>query len=451
MKRTFSRKRYNRQTGIENIFKVFVKGQSTGGIILLICTIVAVISANYEGLGFISEFWERNLSISLGERVIDMPLVDWINDFLMVIFFFMVGLEIKREMVAGELSSLKQSLLPIGAAMGGMAVPALLYTVFNYGTETQSGWGIPMATDIAFALGILSLLGKRVPVSIKVFLTALAIADDLGAIVVLAIFYPSHSINPEMVIYAAAIITLLFVMNRMQIYNSAIYIISGFALWLFILWSGIHPTIAGVLLAMTIPARTPVNELKFFVRNKYLLNKFRENSQNRIKVISSPRQQEIIFSMHSNLHNITPLINKFEHQLNPLVTFIIMPLFALANAGVKIDLHTITGSIPPISAGIAAGLLIGKPVGIFLSSWILCKLKLAALPEGVKWKQIFSVGIIAGIGFTMSIFIDNLAFENKLLVDTGKASILITSLAASVLGLVAVYITSGLNKQNKTN
>lgn len=449
MKWRFSRKRYNRQTGVENIFKSFVRSQSTGGIILLFCTIFAIVAANSDSLGFVSSFWEKSLKISFGERVIDMPLVHWINDFLMVIFFFVVGLEIKREMVAGELSTLKQALLPVSAALGGMVFPALIYTAFNYGTESQSGWGIPMATDIAFALGVLSLLGKRVPVSLKIFLTALAIADDLGAIIVLAIFYPSHAIHPDMLLYAAGLTALLFAFNRLQIYNAALYIVSGIALWLLILWSGIHPTIAGVLLAITIPAKTPVNELKFLVRNRFLLEKFAENSQNRIKVISSPKQQEIIFSMHSNLHNITPLINKFEHHLQPLVTFLIMPLFALANAGVRFDLQDMTGAISPLSAGIAAGLLIGKPIGIFLTSWLLCKLKLAVLPNGIKWKQIFSVGIIAGIGFTMSIFIDNLAFEDKVLVDTGKASILITSLAASVLGLAAVYITSGLNKQNK--
>jgi len=451
MKSTFSRKRYNRQTGIQNIFKSFVKSQSTGGIILMICTAIALIGANTSYLNFLPELWEKQLSISFGNRVMEMSLVHWINDFLMVIFFFVVGLEIKREMVAGELSSVKQALLPIVAAFGGMVVPALLFTLFNSGTVSQNGWGIPMATDIAFALGVLSLLGKRVPVSLKIFLTALAIVDDLGAIVVLAIFYPTHTLHPEMLVYAGGIIALLLMFNRFQIYNTALYIIPGIALWFFILWSGIHPTIAGVLLALTIPAKTPVNELKFFVRNRYLLDKFRENSQNRISVISSPRQQEIIFSMHNNLHNITPLINKFEHNYYPLVTFLIMPLFAFANAGVKIDLVGMTKSIQPVTAGIAAGLIIGKPIGIFLSSWILCKLKLAVLPSGVNWKQIFSIGIIAGIGFTMSIFIDNLAFDNKELIDTGKASILIASLIASIIGLAAVHYTTRLNNKDKTN
>jgi NhaA family Na+:H+ antiporter len=451
MKNRLPGNRYNRQKGLQNIFKSFVRNQSIGGVILLFCAIIAIIAANSDISEAFSGFWEKKLSVSFNGRVLEMSLVNWINDFLMVIFFFVVGLEIKREMVAGELSSLKQAALPVIAAAGGMIVPALIYLFFNHGSASENGWGIPMATDIAFALGILSLLGRRVPVSLKVFLTALAIVDDLGAIIVLAIFYPSHAIHPQMLLYAGGIIALLLLFNRLQIHYSVAYLLPGVALWFLILESGIHPTIAGVLLAMTIPARTPVNELKVLVRNRYLLEKFRENSQNRINVLSSPQQQEIIQSMHGNLHRITPLIHKFEHSFHPWVTFLIMPLFALSNAGVEIDPAGMFASVQPVSAGIAAGLILGKPLGIFLASWLVCKLKIAVLPAGVNWKQIFSVGIIAGIGFTMSIFIDNLAFDDKIMINAGKASILIASLFASILGLFAVYYTTRLKINNTTN
>lgn len=418
---------------------------------MLSCAILAIIIANVTQLNFLDNIWDQKFGFFIGTGKIEMTLKHWINDGLMAIFFFVVGLEIKREMLAGELSSLKQASLPIIAAIGGMALPALIYSIFNYGSDSQNGWGIPMATDIAFALGILSLLGKRIPVSLKIFLTALAIVDDLGAIVVIALFYPAHAIQPELLIYSGGIILLLILFNRLNIHNAFFYVIPGILLWFFILGSGIHATIAGVLLAMTIPGRTSINEVRFYVHCKFLLDKFKAAGNHEVMVLANPAQQQIIQSMHNNLKSINPLMYRLERSLNPWVTFLIMPVFALANAGVEFNSTLFSAPFPPISEGIFAGLLLGKPFGIFFASWIACKLKIAKLPAGVKWSQIFSLGIIAGIGFTMSIFIDNLAFTDSTLVDTGKVTILITSFVAAVFGLIAIYVSTKSNIKNQTN
>lgn len=330
-----------------------------------------------------------------------MSLRHWVNDALMAIFFFSVGLEIKREMLFGQLTSLKKSSLPVMAAIGGMAVPALIYSIFNAGeADTAGGWGIPMATDIAFAIGIISLLGSRVPANLKIFLTALAIVDDLGAIIVLAVFYPSHALHLGWLIYAGIIMVILFIFNRARLQNRLLYIIPGILMWYFTYRSGIHATIAGVMLASLIPAKCS--------------EEGKEDS----------------------------LMHKFIHGLHPAVNFLIIPLFALANAGVAIDFG-IFGSegIPPVSLGIFFGLLIGKPLGIFLLSFIGVKTGAASLPEGVTWGQVAAMGLLGGIGFTMSIFINSLAFSDPVITDIGKMSILLTSAIAAVTGLFALDMT----------
>ncbi len=378
-----------------------------------------------------------------------MKIEHWINDGLMAIFFFVVGLEIKREMLVGELSSFRQAALPIFAAIGGMLVPAAIYMMFNNGTPSANGWGIPMATDIAFAIGILSLLGKRVPLGLKVFLTALAIVDDLGAIIVLAIFYPSHALHFDMLLYAAVVVALLYGFNRLKIKNVLFYILPGIVLWWLVLQSGIHATIAGVVLALTIPSKTVINELRFSVRMKDLLRKFKESGNSEIEVLANPAQQHIIHQMDNHIEEINPLMHKFESALHPWVTFMIMPIFALANSGVELSGGLFQDSVPPAALGICFGLLLGKPVGIFLFSLVSVKIKLAELPAGVNWKQIFALGVIAGIGFTMSIFIDSLAFDDQQLVNIGKAAILGTSSLAAIFGLAAVAVTCKKAANNK--
>lgn len=424
-----------------NFFNQFLHNESIGGVLLLICAIISLVCANVPSLGFLHELWHKEAGITIGDFSLVMKIEHWINDGLMAIFFFVVGLEIKREMLVGELSSFRHAALPIFAAVGGMVVPALIYSLFNNGTPSANGWGIPMATDIAFALGILSLLGKRVPVGLKVFLTALAIVDDLGAIVVLAIFYPTHALHFDMLLYATIVVVFLMIMNRNKVRNVLLYIIPGIVLWWLVLQSGIHATIAGVILAMTIPSRTVINEVKFSVRIKYLLSKFKDVSNSEVEVLANPAQQHIIHQMDRHIQEINPLMHKFEAALHPWTTFLIMPLFALANSGVEITWRLFTSPVPAVATGIFLGLLLGKPIGIFLFSLLSVKLKIAELPQGTKWKQVWALGMIAGIGFTMSIFIDSLAFKDIDLINLGKATILLTSTLAAILGLIAMIIT----------
>ena len=432
-----------RNREILHIFNTFFHNESTGGILLLICAVIAVTLASIPGGEWFDRLWETRASIGIGDFSIEMTLRYWINDALMAIFFFVVGLEIKREMLVGQLSSIKRSALPIVAALGGMLVPAGIYWACNAGhPESIQGWGIPMATDIAFAIGILSLLGDRVPPSLKVFLTALAIVDDIGAIIVLAVFYPAHALHLEFLAYAGIILAVLAAFNALKLKNKYLYIVPGIMMWYFTYRSGIHATIAGVLLAMVIPSKGSINEIRFQSRISLLLEKFKITSNRKTNVLTSPEQQHIIHSMSTELKSVDPLLHRFESKLHPIVTFIIMPLFALANAGVALDFSSISsGGLSPVTLGIVLGLLIGKPAGIFIFSFISIKMKLAARPTGVTWTQMASISILGGIGFTMSIFINNLAFSSGSLIDIGKISILIASASAALLGLLAMRVS----------
>lgn len=374
-----------------------IQNKSTSGVLLLLCALGAVLMATFPGGEWFGEMWETRGGFHIGSFSMEMSLQHWVNDALMAIFFFTVGLEIKREMISGQLSSIKKSALPIVAAIGGMIVPALIYMGFNAGDpDTARGWGIPMATDIAFAIGILSLLGNRVPTGLKVFLTALAIVDDLGAIIVLAIFYPTHALHLDYLVYVGVIVAVLMLFNYIKLNNKYLYIIPGLLMWYFTYKSGIHATIAGVLLAMTIPSKGGESSL----------------------------------------------LHRMEHRLHPVVNFLIMPIFALANAGVAFNLDSLAaGGMASVSLGIFFGLFIGKPLGIFLFSLLSIKLGLASRPEGTTWSQLAAVGILGGIGFTMSIFVNNLAFSDPAIIDTGKISILITSATAALAGLLAMVFT----------
>ena len=433
----------HRNRDILHVFNTFLQNETMSGILLLICAAFAVIMATVPGGGWFDDIWDNEAGFTLGEFSIHMSLRLWINDALMAIFFFVVGLEIKREMLVGQLSSFKRAILPVTAAIGGMIVPALIYTAFNYDNpDSANGWGIPMATDIAFAIGILALLGKRVPGGLKIFLTALAIADDLGAILVLAIFYPIHDIQTTWLLYVAIILAVMFIFNRTGLKNKYLYIIPGIILWYCMYKSGIHATISGVLTAMMIPSKGTINELRFHTKIAFLLKKFRLTSTREVHVLTSPEQQHIIHRMHQEIYAVDPLLHRFEHRLHPVVTFFIMPLFALANAGVALDFGTFASQgIPDVSLGIFFGLLFGKPIGIFLFSFIGIKCGFAAKPAGVSWLQLAAIGVLGGIGFTMSIFVDNLAFASQAIIDTGKISILLTSATAAVLGLTALALT----------
>lgn len=432
-----------RHSKVRGMLHSFLESQTSGGLVLLVCTIIALIVANVPSLQHLQEIWHLDAGISIGNFKLEMSIMHWINDALMAIFFFVVGLEIKREMLVGELSSIKKATLPIFAALGGMLVPAAIYAFFNAGTPTSNGWGIPMATDIAFAVGVISILGKRCPSPLKIFLLALAIVDDLGAIIVLALFYPSHEISFLYMGLALLVFVILIGFNRAKIDNPFVYVIFGLVLWYFVFKSGIHATIAGVLLAITIPSKTTINEVRFYVKVKHLLDKFKESGNSEVEVLANPKQLETIHDINEEVDAINPLMHRFESALHPISNFLIIPLFALANAGVALDGSIMSMSpLPPVVPGIFFGLLLGKPIGITLFSFISVKTKLAEMPAGVPWKQVFAIGIVAGIGFTMSIFVDNLAFSDPVALNIGKATILVTSFVSAICGMAAIFLTT---------
>ncbi|MBS1599807.1 MAG: Na+/H+ antiporter NhaA [Bacteroidetes bacterium] len=381
---------------LSNAFKDFFESEKAGGLILIICTVLSMVIAN-SGLGdAYHRFWLSPLNLSFENIHLDYSIEEWINDGLMAIFFLMVGLEIERELYIGELSDFKNALLPVVAAIGGMTIPALIHFLFNHGTAMQSGIGIPMATDIAFSLGILALLGNRVPPSIKIFLTALAIIDDLGAVIIIAIFY-TKSFSIINLAIALGIFIFLIVLNRLNVFKLWIYIIAGIFMWYFMLKSGVHATISGVLLAFAIP--------------------FRKNNEK-----------------HPSY--------RLQHALHKPVNFIIVPLFALANTGLHLDTGWANHLFSNNSLGIIVGLVAGKPLGIFIFCMIAVQLKWCSLPENMNWKLLAGVGALAGIGFTMSIFITNLAFiESTSLIEDSKIAVLAASSIAVAIGMITLFLS----------
>ncbi|MFZ0454929.1 MAG: Na+/H+ antiporter NhaA [Ignavibacteriaceae bacterium] len=423
-------------------FQEFVQTEASGGILLLICTICALLWANSPFSEAYFHLWHTKISIIINNTGLAYSLHHWINDGLMAIFFFVVGLEIKRELLVGELSSFKKASLPVAAALGGMLFPAGIYLLFNAGSKGASGWGIPMATDIAFVIGIMAILGSKVPVSLKVFVTALAIADDIGAVLVIAFFYTSE-ISLISLAFAGGIFILLLTANLLGVRNLLIYVVLGIGLWFAFLMSGIHATVAGVLLALTIPSSSRINTKEYIERNTALLRDFDNAGEEELDILKNEERQMYIHEIENNSEKILPPLQRFEHSLAPWVSFVIMPLFALANAGVAIGEGLIESLLSPISTGIVAGLFIGKQAGIFLFSWLSIKFGLSSKPEGVNWKSLYGGGILAGIGFTMSLFITNLAFTNNELIETSKVGILLASLISAIIGYY--ILNSGKN------
>ena len=421
----------------------FLHKEASGGILLIIATVIALIWANSPLAESYHHLWHTYVSINIGNIGLNYSLHHWINDGLMVIFFFVVGLEIKRELLVGELSTAKKAALPIAAALGGMIFPALIYTIFNLGSEGSSGWGIPMATDIAFVVGILALLGNRVPLALKIFILALAIVDDIGAVLVIAIFYTSD-ISLISLAIAAVLLVVLVVMNRIGVRNLLIYTVVGIALWLAFLKSGVHATVAGVLLAFTIPASSRINTKKFTDKTNQLVKDFDSAGDHGDNVLTNSERLSIVDEIENNCEKILTPLQRFEHGLHPWVSFLIMPVFALANAGVTIGSGLTTAITHSVSIGIILGLFLGKQIGIFLFSYAAVKLKIASVPEGVSWKKIYAAAILAGIGFTMSLFIANLAFGNPELLDIAKVGILSGSLLSGIIGFI--ILKSALNK-----
>ena len=425
----------------------FIREETLGGFLLLLSTLVAIIWANSGYYDSYHHLWEEfKAGISFGNFELKGTLHQWINDGLMAVFFFTVGLEIKREVLAGELSSMKKASLPIVAAVGGMLIPAAIYTFIAFhNPDYIHGWGIPMATDIAFALGILSLLGKKVNINLKIFLTALAIADDLGAILVIAIFY-TESIHIMQLVNAGIFLVVLFAANRLGVRRATFYAIVGMAgVWLSFVFSGIHATIAGVLIALTIPVRTKVSESKYIDGLEKLLEKFRHSKSNDSTLLTQ-RQAHLITDIEKLSDDAHTPLQKLEHALHPVVAYIILPLFALSNAGVHIQGNIFEILVHPVSLGIIAGLVLGKFIGISAFSRILVALKIAALPEGVTWRQVYGMAFLAGIGFTMSIFISDLAFADKTMVEIAKVGIFAASLISAILGVIILSYRPGLKQ-----
>ena len=384
---------------ISKPFKWFFKLESASGLILLIAAVLALLISNSNLSELYFQTLEKYLFIGVNKFGLKLSVLHWINDALMAVFFFFVTLEIKREFIQGELSNIKQALLPIIAAVGGMVVPALFYIAINFGnSETISGWAIPSATDIAFSLGILSLLGSRVPISLKVFLTALAIIDDLGAILIIAFFYSGDLSIPYLTLILLSYI-LLLILNKFSIQTFLPYLLIGFCMWFFTYKSGIHATIAGVLLATTIPHRIKKHDFS--------------------------------------------LLEKIEHGISPYVAFVIMPIFAFANAGVSLEGLSLSSLLAPVPLGILLGLFFGKQIGVLLFSYAAVKLKFADMPNNSSWLSVYGVSVLTGIGFTMSLFVGNLAFmENPQYIDGVKIGVLSGSLLSTVFGFLLLLMSA---------
>lgn len=421
-------------TPIEKItrpFQRFLHIEASGGIVLLVCTVLALTLANSPWSSWFSDIWHIPVALSIGGNVLSHSIGHWINDGLMTIFFFVVGLEIKRELVAGELKNKRAAILPAMAALGGMVVPAFIYTLAIDGRPGENGWGIPMATDIAFVVGFLSLFGSRVPHGLKIFLLSLAIVDDLGAIVIIAAVYSSN------ISFGALVLGILglgvaMLLNKMGVRRVPIYVVVGIGVWLAFLFSGIHPTIAGVLLGLLTPSSAWVGETTFLEAMSSLRDKWNQTDGNSDGASKSHSVNNLIVSARET---VSPL-ERLQFSLHPWVAFVIMPLFALANAGVPIVVDAITS---PVSLAVTLGLVAGKPLGILLFSWCAVKFVGAKLPERVSWGSVVGAGCLAGVGFTMSIFIAGLALTDDLLVS-GKTGTLIGSSISAILGLVILFL-----------
>jgi NhaA family Na+:H+ antiporter len=398
-----------------------------GGLGLVVSSALAFIWANTPYSGIYHDIFATPVGFGLGTFALEKPLVLWINDGLMAIFFLLIGLEIKRELIDGTLSTFRKAALPLFAAVGGIAVPALFYLAFTAGTPGAQGWAIPAATDIAFALGIMALLGDRVPVSLKVFLTAVAVVDDMGAVLIIAVFYTSK-VSVVALLVAAAIFASLVVANRLQVRHPILYIVLGVGLWFAVLKSGVHATVAGVLMALTIPARGELSGGQFL-----------ERARNYIEL--GDREDDDAIAPSTAVHHVRdlcnetePLLVRMEHALQPWVLFFVMPVFAFANAGVTLGDAGLATLGDPIALGILGGLVLGKPLGVTAMAWLSVQLDFADRPEGVTWAMLHGTGWLAGIGFTMSLFISNLAFTDPGMLTTAKFGLLIASGIAGVVG-----------------
>ncbi len=413
----------------------FVKMEAFGGIVLMAFTVLALGIANSSvGEDFLA-YWSNYFGFHFGDWKLSKTLIHWINDGLMAVFFFVVGLEIKREMLTGRLSSIKNARLPIFAVIGGMLVPALIYVFFNQAGPGADGWGVPMATDIAFALGILILLGKRIPLSLKLLLTSIAIVDDIGAVIVIALFYTSE-IDWMYLVYGGGVYALLWCLNIFKVRSIPVYILLGLLLWYAMLKSGVHATLAGVFLALTIPARANRDVFEFIKSGTSLLTQMEKLPTDSTIADKDKHIQSSVETIEANCKEVVSPLHRLEHALHPWVAYLIIPLFAFANAGIIIN-HQLLGQVfEPISLGIILGLFIGKPLGIYLFALFGVRLGFAEKPNDVRWAQIIGIGFLGGIGFTMSFFVSQLAFADPATLSLAKMAVLIASVLSGFIGFM---------------
>jgi len=417
----------------------FIHTEVIGGIALLLAAVVALIWANLPPLDeAYFDLFATELSIDASIFHIEEDLHGWINEGLMTFFFFVVGLEIKREMTRGELAGFQKAMLPVTAALGGMVVPALIFIALNAGGEGADGWGIPMATDIAFALGVLALIGRRIPSQLRVFLLALAIADDIGAITVIAVFYTSD-LSIEALMIAGGLLAFIYGMSRAGIRDVSVYLLFGAFAWVAMFESGVSPTIAGVALGLMTPANPFYSTSKFEESMEDLFAKYRDAQARE----DEHAAQHILGQIEALTEGTESPLERIQRQLLPMTTFIVVPVFALANAGVVITGDSVSDAVSSeISQGVAFGLLFGKPLGIFLATWIAVRLGIASLPRSMGWWHVLGVGLLGGVGFTVALFVNELAFDQEVLVSDGKMGILAGSLISAIIGYVMLVLVT---------
>lgn len=424
--------------------KLFMGREKSGGIVLILSVALAMILANSNIAESYFHFFEQEVGFIInGQPYLNYSLHHWINDGLMAMFFFVVGLELKREFIGGELADIRNTILPISAAIGGMLVPALIFLSLNIGTPQTMGWGIPMATDIAFALGVVYLLGDKVPASAKLFLTTLAIVDDLGAVLVIAFFYTSE-LSIASLLFGLGFLAVMFIGNRLGIKSLFFYAALGIGgVWVTFLLSGIHATIAAVLAAFMIPADAKINESVYLKRMKKLTRRFEKEEPNEVRTLEEG-QVDVLTHIQHDTEIAIPLLQQLEHKMSPIVTFLIMPIFAIANAGISFtDLSLSDIFSTHVALGVTLGLLLGKPIGIIGATFLMVKMRWATLPSAITRRTLIGLGMLASIGFTMSMFISTLAFTDELLMTQAKLGIFL----ASILGGIGGYVL--LNKKSK--
>ncbi|PLX24943.1 MAG: Na+/H+ antiporter NhaA [Salinivirgaceae bacterium] len=420
---------------IMNTFYRFLKIESSGGIILIFATLLALVWANSGFSSSYFDFLHFHIKIGAGDILLDKTLHHWINDGLMAFFFFVVGLEIKREIMSGELSEVSKAVVPVGAAVGGMILPALIFLALQTGNPAMDGWGIPMATDIAFSIGILTLVGKRVPLALKIFLVAFAIVDDIGAVVVIAIFY-SQDILWNLIFASLGLYAVLIVSNIFNIRSVTWYVIVGHVIWFLFLKSGIHPTLAGIMIAFVIPANRKIRFKEFEKKIRKQIDNFCSYAESE-RMTLNKKQLVSIDNMQDSISKVQSPLQSLEHLLHPFVTFVVMPVFAFANAGVVFSGADVT-LFSGVSLSIMISLIAGKLLGIFGFTWILVKLKIGNLPQNVSFSMIFGAALLGAVGFTMSLFISNLAYADEVMLNNAKVGILLGSLVAGVTGYLVL-------------